>query len=101
MHDATELALPAVLLKVEGEAVVGGNLYRGTLEAMLVSSSEDSTAAQHAELCQDVDIFLREIEVDTTDVVLCGLVATTTTPDVDGMQWRTMLRYTVGYAPAG
>jgi hypothetical protein len=27
------------------------------------------------------------------------LVATAATPDVDGRQFRTVLRYTVGYAP--
>jgi hypothetical protein len=101
MHDSAELALPAILIRLEGEAVVGANLYRGTFEAMVISSAEDATTLEHAELCQAVDAYLRQIQVDTDDVILCGIVATTTAPDVDGMQWRTTMRYTVGYAPAG
>jgi hypothetical protein len=98
-HDARELELPAVILKVESEAVVGAQLYRGTLEALVISSADDSTTAQHAALSASVDTALREMEIDTEAVVLCGLVATAAAPDVTGRQFRTALQYTVGYAP--
>lgn len=98
-HTAEELALPAVLLKIESESVVGGPLYRGTIEAVVISQSSESTTAQHATLCQEVDTVFRSLSISSPSVALYGIVATTASPDVDGGQFRTSLNYITGYGP--
>lgn len=99
-HTHDEISLPAVLLSVEGEAVVGGPLYRGTLTVVAVSASADTTSAEHAAFCAAVDEEIRALVIsDPPTVALYGVVATGTAADIDNNQFRTALTYVVGYGP--
>lgn len=97
-HDSTEIELPAVLLSVEGEAVVGSRIYRGTLTAIVISSSDDSTSADHAARSFQVDSAIRETSGSSEFCTICGIVPKQTSPDVEGTLWKMRLEYTVGYA---
>jgi hypothetical protein len=98
-HTNESISLPAVLIKVDGESVVGSPVYRGTLEVTLVTASADTTTAQHAQLAQDLDAAMRTMDITSAVVALYGLVPTSTAPDVSENQFRTVLSYTVGYGP--
>jgi hypothetical protein len=100
MHNNEEVTLPAVMLQIEGEALLGSGCYRGTLQATAVSASADSSSADHAALCSSVDQLIRALSISVPpDVALYGIVATSTAADVDQNQFRTTLSYTVGYGP--
>lgn len=98
-HTAAEMQLPAILLKIEAESVVGSPLYRGTLEVALVTASQDTTTAQQALWAQEIDAVIRTLNISTAVVVLFGVVPTTTQPSVNGNQFVTTLNYTVGFGP--
>jgi hypothetical protein len=99
-HTHDDITLPALLLSIEGEAVVGGNIYRGTLTAMAVSASADTTSTAHAEFAKNADAAIRALSIsEPPDVALYGVVATGTSAEVDQNQFRTGLTYIVGYGP--
>ena len=98
-HTRDEITLPAVLLKIESDAVVGGPLFRGTLECTVVSSGVDSTTAEHAQMVSDVDAAMRALTLDSEIVLLYGVVPTSSIPSVDGNQWHSTLSYIVGFGP--
>lgn len=98
-HTREEITLPAVLLKLESDAVVGGPLFRGTLEANIISHGIDSTTEQHAQLVRDVDEAMRSLELDSAAVELYGLVPTSSIPSIDNNQWHSSLSYIVGFGP--
>lgn len=100
MHTNADVTLPAILLQLEGESVVGSPLYRGTLQAMVVSAAAETSSTEHGELCAVVDQAIRAMEVSVPPALsLYGIVPTTTAADTDGNQYRTTLSYTVGYGP--
>jgi len=98
-HTAEEMQLPAILLKIEAESVLGSPLYRGTLEVALVAASSDTTTAQQAAWAQEIDTVIRELEISTATVALFGVVATSTQPSVNNNQFVTTMNYTVGFGP--
>lgn len=98
-HTRDEIVLPAVLLKLESDAVVGGPLFRGTLEANVVSHGVDSTTAEHAQLVLDVDAAMRTLTLDSDVVELYGVVPTSSIPSIDNNQWHSALSYIVGFGP--
>ena len=99
-HTSDEMQLPAILLKVEAESVLGSPLYRGALEVAVVTASADTTTAQQALWAQEVDAVIRTLEISTAVVALYGVVPTTTQPSVNNNQFVTTLNYTVGFGPA-
>jgi hypothetical protein len=98
-HTAEEMQLPAILLKIEAESVLGSPLYRGTLEVAVVAASSETTTAQQAAWAQEVDAVIRELEISTATVALFGVVATSTQPSVNNNQFVTTMNYTVGFGP--
>lgn len=98
-HTRDEIVLPAVLLKLESDAVVGGPLFRGTLEAVVVSHGVDSTTADHAQLVRDLDDAMRNLTFDSDAVELYGVVPTSSIPSIDNNQWHSSLSYIVGFGP--
>jgi hypothetical protein len=98
-HTRDEIVLPAVLLKLESDAVVGGPLFRGTLEAAIVSHGVDSTTADHAQLVRDLDDAMRNLTFDSDAVELYGVVPTSSIPSIDNNQWHSSLSYIVGFGP--
>lgn len=98
-HTRDEITLPAVLLKLESDAVVGGPLFRGTLEANIISHAVDATTAEHAQLVRDVDTAMRNLTLDSDAVDLYGVVPTSSIPSIDNNQWHSSLSYIVGFGP--
>lgn len=98
-HTRDEITLPAVLLKLESDAVVGGPLFRGTLECSVVSHAVDATTEQHAQLVRDVDTTMRTLTLDSEAVELYGVVPTSSIPSIDNNQWHSSLSYIVGFGP--
>lgn len=98
-HTRDEITLPGVLLKLESDAVVGGPLFRGTLEVTAITHSADSTTEEHSALVQEIDGAMRTLTLDSEVVALYGVVPTSSVPSIDNNQWHTTLSYIVGFGP--
>lgn len=96
--DASEIALPAILLGIESDVVVGSPLQRGTLTASVQSSADDSTYDAHEAFAASVDAFLRAQEVDETGMRMWLPVAQRVSTTQADRHWVSELQYTIGFA---
>jgi hypothetical protein len=90
------IILPAILLEIESEVVVGSVLQRGTLKVAVQSSADDSTADTHALFAKSVDLFLRAQTVEEAGVKMWAPVATRASNATGDRHWETSLEYVLG-----
>jgi hypothetical protein len=98
-HEPESITIPACLLNLVGDAVVGGPLVRGVLEVTVMTSSNEYTSSQHAQLVRDVAEAVRDVVVDSEDVQLYGVVPSTTRSETQGNHFETVLTFVIGYGP--
>jgi len=98
-HEPQSITIPAFILNLSGEAVVGGPLVRGSLEVTVMTSSNEYTTQQHADLVRDVAEAVRDIVLESDVVELYGVVPTSTKSETDGNHFQTILTFIVGYGP--
>lgn len=98
-HEPESITIPACVLNLAGDFVVGGPLSRGTLEVTVMTSCNDYTTEQHAQLVKDVAEAVRDVVVDSEVVQLYGVVPTSTRSETQGNHFETVLTFIVGYGP--
>lgn len=98
-HEPSAITIPALVLNLSGEAVVGGPLVRGTLEVTVMTSSNDYSTEQHAQLVKEVAEAVRDVVISSEVVSLYGVVPTSTKSETDGNHFETILTFIVGYGP--
>lgn len=94
---ADDIVLPAILVDIESDVVVGSPLQRGTLTVSIQSSATDDTADEHAELAQLVDAAVRALNIDESEVRMWPPVANRVAEDRQENRWITTISYTIGF----
>lgn len=90
------ITLPAILLEIDSEVVVGSGLQRATLKVSVQSSADDSTADAHAVFAKSVDLFLRAQTINEAGVYMWPPVASRTSNAVGDRHWESSVEYTLG-----
>ena len=98
-QDDASIAMPALLMQLRSDFVVGSTLERGTLTINVCSQADDTTPADHAQLCLDVATFMRTITIDSDAVQLDGIVTASADEQHAERHWQTPLVYTIGFSP--
>jgi hypothetical protein len=91
------IVLPAILLEIDSDIVVGSPLQRGSLKVAVQSSADDSTADAHAAFALAVDAFLRAQEIDDSGLKMWKPVASKSTNAASERHWETQAEYTIGF----
>lgn len=91
------IVLPAILLEIDSDIVVGSPLQRGSLKVAVQSSADDSTAEAHAAFASAVDAFLRAQEIDDSGLRMWPPVAMRSNNAVTDRHWETQGEYTIGF----
>ena len=94
---ADDITLPAILVDIESDVVVGSPLQRGTLTVSVQSSATDATADEHGDLAALVDGVIRPLEVDMPAVKMWPPVANRVSEDRQENRWITTITYTIGF----
>lgn len=95
--ESDNIELPAILLGIESDVVVGSPLQRGTLTASVQSSADDSTAEEHKAFAEAVDAFIRVQSIATVDLVMWPPVASRITTTQADRHWISELSYIIGF----
>lgn len=90
------IVLPAILLEIDSEVVVGSALQRANLKVSVQSSADDSTADAHALFARSVDVFLRAQTINEGGVYMWPPVAARTANAVGDRHWETSIEYVLG-----
>lgn len=98
-HEPASVTIPAAIMNLTGDAVVGGPLVRGSLEVTVMTSCNEYTTTQHAQLVKDVAEAVRDVVVESEVVQLYGVIPTSTKSETDGNHFQTILTFIVGYGP--
>jgi hypothetical protein len=98
-HEPASISIPACILNLSGEAVTGGPLVRGSLEVTVMTSCNEYTTQQHADLVKSVAEAVTEVVIESEIVNLYGVVPTTTKSETDGNHFQTILTFIIGYGP--
>jgi len=98
-QDNDSIAMPAILMQLRSDFVVGSTLERGTLTINVCSQADDTTPAEHAQFCLDVATFMRTITIDSDAVQLDGIVTSNADEQYTERHWQTPLVYILGFSP--
>ena len=69
-QDNDRITMPAIILELRSDAVVGSPLERGTLTVLVASQADDTAPAAHAQFVADVGAFMRTLTIDSDAVQL-------------------------------
>jgi hypothetical protein len=93
-QDDGRITMPAILLQLRSDFLLGSPYQRGHLTLMVCSQADDTDPHAHAQFTYDVSQFMR------SDVVaLLGVVAAAGDEAHAERHWQTPLLYTLGYVP--
>ena len=95
----TEIELPAIMVEMKSDAVVGGPLYRGTMTISVATQADDSTPEVHAEFTDEVGTFVKSLAL-TEPVKMCGTVYQNFDTTRNERHWISTMNYIVGFTPA-
>jgi len=98
-QDNERITMPAIVLELRSDAVVGSPLERGTLTALVASQADDTTPAAHAQFVADVGAFMRTLTIDSDAVQLHGIVTASSDAQHAERHWQTPLTFIVGFSP--
>jgi len=98
-QDNDSIAMPAILMQLRSDFVVGSTLERGTLTLNVCSQADDTTPAEHAQFCLGVATFMRTLSITSDVVQLDGLVTASADEQHAERHWQTPLVYTIGFSP--
>ena len=98
-HDGEQITMPALLLDLRGDSVVGSPLQRGTLTAAAMQQADDSTPAEHVTFVQAVVDAIKACTGAGTAVQIYGVVPTSSEAQNTERHWVTNLAFTLGYGP--
>jgi hypothetical protein len=98
-QDDASITMPALLMQLRSDFVVGSTLERGTLTINVCSQADDTTPAEHAQFCLDVATFMRTLSITSDVVQLDGLVTASADEQHAERHWQTPLVYTIGFSP--
>ena len=97
--EADAIRMPAVLIDVSSTAVVGSELYRGTLSLAVNTLCESTSEQAHRTLCQRVDARARLLKgVADLVVEVAGIVATDVRQNPTDNHWSSTMQYTIGFS---
>jgi hypothetical protein len=97
--ESEAIRLPAILVDVTSTAVVGSELYRGTLSVATNMLCEPNSEEAHRSLSQRVDTLVRTIKGQSNiEVEILGVVATDVRQNPTDNYWSTTMQYIVGFA---
>jgi hypothetical protein len=98
-QDNDSIAMPAILMQLRSDFVVGSTLERGTLTLNVCSQADDTTPEEHAQFCLDVATYMRTLSITSDVVQLDGLVTASADEQHAERHWQTPLVYTIGFSP--
>lgn len=90
------ITLPAILIDLTSQTVLGSPLQVGDLTIHVQSSSEDSDYESHMLLSAEVDDFMRAQTFDEGGAKLWPPVAKSSAQNAIEQRWTTSIGYTVG-----
>jgi hypothetical protein len=95
--DGETITLPAILIDLQSEVVVGSDLQRGSLTIAIESAADDTTREDHAARVEAVDAFLRPLSFEEYPLKLDKLVPVRIENRPVDRHWSTSLSYTAGF----
>ena len=98
-QDDGRITMPAVVLELRSDFVLGSPLERGHLTVLVSSQADDTTPDQHAAFVRAVGDFMRTITITSNVVQLYGIVAANSDQAHAERHWQTPLAFTVGFSP--
>jgi hypothetical protein len=98
-QDDGRITMPAVVLELRSDFVLGSPLERGHLTVLVSSQADDSTPEEHATFVKAVGDYMRTITITSNVVQLYGIVAATSDQQHAERHWQTPLAFTVGFSP--
>lgn len=96
-HENTPITLPALLLDMKSEGVVGGPLQRGTLTAEISSQADDSNPASHADLTKGIGEAINSLTGVYGPIFIAGVVYESSDSFRSERHFQTNLQFIVGY----
>ena len=98
-QDDGRITMPAIILQLRSDFVVGSPYERGHLTVMVCSQADDTDPHAHSQFVYDVSQFMRTITIDSDVVQLYGIVTSSGDEAHAERHWQTPLLYIVGFAP--
>lgn len=94
-----DIQLPAIMVEMKSDAVVGGPLYRGTMTISVATQADDSTPQSHASFTDEVGTFVKSLAL-TSPVKMCGTVYQNFDTSRNERHWISTMNFIVGFTPA-
>lgn len=99
-HENTPITLPAVLLDIKSEGVVGGPLNRGTLTAEVTSQADESNPADHGGLVRQISNAIIALTGSEDQIKIAGVVYNSSDSFRAERHFQTNVQFIVGYHEA-
>jgi hypothetical protein len=99
-HENTPITLPAVLLDIKSEGVVGGPLHKGTLTAEITSQADDTTPEAHGNLVEQIGAAISNLTGETGYATIAGVVYSSSDSFRAERHFQTNLQFVLGYHEA-
>lgn len=96
--ESAQIKMPAILIDVNSTAVVGSELFRGTLSVATNTLCEENSEESHRILSQRVDTAVRSYKGQgNLEVYIAGVVASDVRQNPTDNYWSTTMQYIVGF----
>ena len=99
-HENPPITLPAVLMDMKSEGVVGGPLNRGTLTAEVTSQADESNPSDHGELVKQISSAIIALTGSEDEIKIAGVVYSGSDSFRAERHFQTNLQFIVGYHEA-
>jgi hypothetical protein len=99
-HENTPITLPAVLLDMKSDGVVGGPLHRGTLTVEVTSQADESNPSLHGDLVENVGAAIDALTGSTGYATIAGVVYNSSDSFRAERHFQTNLQFIIGYHEA-
>ena len=100
-HSSDPITLPACLIDMRGDAVVGGPLYKADLVCQIASQADETTSEEHSSLVLQIGQTVNALLGDFNGCTIAGVVANTSESSRNERHFMTTLTFIVGYHLTG
>lgn len=98
-QDDAPIPMPAIILELQSDVVVGSPLQRGSLSVSVCSQADDTTPHAHSVFSAAVDQAVRSMHFTGGAVQLYGVVCMSTDLRRAERHWQTFIKYVLGFGP--
>lgn len=96
--DGENITLPAILIDVQSEFLLGSRVSKGSLTVMVNSLAVPGNKQSHIALCEEVDNAVRLLKGVSNDTVeIVGLVARSVREAPVNQNWSTNVEYILAF----